>query len=58
MKSLPPQMLRTEAEYEAALAEFEGYFDDEPAPGSAAAERFVLLGALLQAYEEQHFPVD
>lgn len=42
--------------YERYLAEYEKYFDDEPAPGSEAAERFELLGLLLSRYEEEHVP--
>ena len=50
--------LRTEADFETALAEYERYFDHEPEPGSEAADRFELLGVLLARYEEEHYPVE
>jgi HTH-type transcriptional regulator/antitoxin HigA len=49
--------LRTEAEYDRALAEYETYFDEEPQPDSAEADRFELLGILLARYEEEHYPL-
>jgi len=49
--------LRSQADYDAALAEFERYFDDEPAAGSAEADRFELLGLVIAKYEDEHFPI-
>ena len=50
-------ILRDEADYQAALAAYERYFDDEPAAGSEAADHFMLLGLLLARYEEEHHPL-
>ena len=50
--------IRTEADYDWALAEIERYFADEPAPGTAEADRFDVLAALLQAYEDKVWPID
>jgi HTH-type transcriptional regulator / antitoxin HigA len=50
-------ILRTDADYETALAEYETYFDAEPEPGTREAERFELLGLLLAKYEEETAPV-
>ncbi|MGN6210043.1 helix-turn-helix domain-containing protein [Asticcacaulis sp.] len=50
-------ILRDEADYQAALAAYERYFDEEPEPGSEAADHFVLLGLLLTRYEDEHFPL-
>lgn len=50
-------ILRDEADYQAALQAYEAFFDDEPAPGSEAGDRFELLGLLLAKYEEDHFPM-
>jgi antitoxin component HigA of HigAB toxin-antitoxin module len=50
-------ILRDEADYQAALAAYEAYFDDEPEPGSEVGDRFELLGLLLAKYEEDHFPM-
>jgi HTH-type transcriptional regulator / antitoxin HigA len=50
--------LRTETDYDWALAEIEPYFADEPAPNSPEADRFDVLSALIQSYEAQHWSVD
>jgi hypothetical protein len=47
----PVSIIRTEADYDAAHAEFMSYFDGEPAPGTPAADRFELLGLVLAKYE-------
>ena len=49
--------IRTEAEYKAALAEIEKFFDDEPKKGTTEADRFDLLALLIEAYEEQRHPI-
>lgn len=49
--------LRTGADYEAALAEYESYFDHEPQPETEEAYRFEVLGILLARYEEEHYPL-
>lgn len=48
--------VHNEADYEAALAEYEMFFDREPDPGSDEGDRFELLGLVLAKYEEDHFP--
>lgn len=50
-------ILRDEADYQAALAAYEAYFDNEPAPGSEAGDHFELLGLLLAKYEEERFTI-
>ena len=47
--------IRTEADYDWALAEIERYFDDEPQPGSEEGDRFEVLVALVSAYEDRRF---
>jgi HTH-type transcriptional regulator / antitoxin HigA len=49
--------LRSEADYEAAIDEIERYFDNEPAPGSAEAERFDLLAILIEDYERKRWTI-
>jgi HTH-type transcriptional regulator/antitoxin HigA len=49
--------IRSEAEYKAALAEIEAYFDREPEENTPEADRFDLLTLLIEAYEEQHHPI-
>ncbi|HKX08375.1 MAG TPA: hypothetical protein VJN67_09285 [Stellaceae bacterium] len=52
------QPIRSEADYDAALAEITTYFEHEPAPGSAEADRFDVLAALIKAYEDEHWPIE
>ncbi|MBU3630000.1 type II toxin-antitoxin system HigA family antitoxin [Polynucleobacter sp. AP-Melu-500A-A1] len=53
MKSLRP--IRTEDEYEAALAEASDFVDQEPLPGTKKADRFEMLLMLIEAYEAKHY---
>jgi HTH-type transcriptional regulator/antitoxin HigA len=50
--------LRSEADYDAALAEIERYFKSEPKPGSPQADRFDLLALVIDDYERKHWPID
>lgn len=50
--------IRTEADYDWALAEIEHYFLKEPEPGTRAAERFDVLADLIEAYEAKHWPIE
>lgn len=49
--------IRTNEDYDWALREIEPYFDDEPAIGSAEADRFDVLSALIKVYEDREYPV-
>lgn len=46
---------RTEADYEAALAEIERLFD--AAPATPEGDRLDVLVTLVEAYEAQHYPI-
>ncbi len=50
-------LIRSEADYEAALTEYEGYFDIEPERGTREADRFEMLGLLLAKFEQDSAPV-
>ena len=50
--------IKTEADYDWALAEIAAYFEHEPAPGSPEAARFDVLAALIEAYEAQVWPIE
>lgn len=50
--------IRTEADYDWALAEIEPYFLNEPQRGTPEADRFDVLAALIEAYEGKHWPID
>lgn len=49
--------IRTEQDYDWALSEIAKYFEREPKPGTAAADRFDVLAALIAAYEAAHWPI-
>jgi HTH-type transcriptional regulator / antitoxin HigA len=50
--------IKTEADYDWALAEIERYFAQEPQSGSPEADRFDVLAALIESYEAKHWPVE
>ena len=50
--------IRTKKDYRAALREVSAGFDEEPAMGTPAGDRFEILLTLIEAYETKHFPVD
>jgi HTH-type transcriptional regulator/antitoxin HigA len=58
MKKMDIRPLRNEADYSWALKEIEPYFAEEPKKGSAEADRFDVLAALIEAYEDKHWPVE
>jgi len=49
--------LRSEADYDAALAVIERYFDKPPKPGTPAADRFDLLARVIEDYERKRWPI-
>jgi HTH-type transcriptional regulator/antitoxin HigA len=50
--------LRSEADYDAALAEIGRYFEREPELGSPDADRFDLLALVIDDYERRRWPID
>lgn len=50
------KIIKTEAEYETALARIYALMDAEP--NSHEEEELELLGLLVEKYEEEHFPID
>ena len=48
--------IHTEAEYQAALAQIEAFWD--AVDGSEEAEQLEVLSMLVEAYEKQHFPIE
>ena len=57
-KSKTIRPIRTEADYDWALAEIEAYFLAEPRRGTPEADRFDVLAALIEVYESKHWPID
>ena len=54
MKALKP--IRNEADYEAALAEIERLWGTRA--GTAEGDRLDILATLVDAYENEHYPMD
>jgi HTH-type transcriptional regulator / antitoxin HigA len=52
------RLLRSEADYDAALAEIERYFEMEPKPGTPEADRFDLLALIIEDYERKRWPIE
>lgn len=53
-----PHILRTQAEYDDAVAEVDRLVRLNPAAGSDDYDRLELLGVLISEYEERHDPID
>ncbi len=50
--------IRTEEDYDWALAEISAYFDVIPEKGTADADRFDVLTDLISSYEAKHYPME
>ena len=50
--------IRTETDYDWALAEIAAYFEQPPAPGTPDADRFDVLAALIETYEAKAWPIE
>jgi len=51
-----PKVIKTETEYEEALARIDELFNAKP--GTPEGDDFELLVTLVEIYEEEHFPID
>lgn len=49
--------IKTEKDYEWAMAEVAKYFEDQPQVGSEDGNRFDVLSDLIEAYENRHYPI-
>jgi len=50
--------IRNDKDYKAALAVVSDLIDRDPAPDSPDGEHLEVLGLLVQAWEERHYPID
>ncbi len=50
--------IRSETDYDWALAEIAVYFEEPPAPGTPDADRFDVLAALIETYEAKAWPIE
>ena len=53
-----PHVLRNAKEYRAAVAEVDRLLDVDPTRGTPDHERLEFLSVLVQAYEDEHDPLD
>lgn len=51
------QVIKTDEEYEAALAELEGLVRQDPQQGTPEWKRLELLGLVIESYESKVFPI-
>jgi HTH-type transcriptional regulator/antitoxin HigA len=52
-----PHVLRSEGEYDAAIAEIERLLDEDVQPGSEGYDRLEFLSVLVEHYEDERYPV-
>jgi HTH-type transcriptional regulator/antitoxin HigA len=55
-RALKPKVIKTEAEYQQALARVEAIFDARP--GTAKGDELELLLLWVETYEDQAYPID
>lgn len=53
-----PHLLRNAKEYRAAVAEIDQLLDADPKRGTAEYDRLEFLSVLVEAYEDEHDPID
>lgn len=53
-----PHVLRTAAEFDAAVAEIDRLLDADPRPSTPEHDRLELLSLLVEDYEARHDPID
>jgi HTH-type transcriptional regulator/antitoxin HigA len=52
------KIIKTDEQYNSALAEVEALLDSDPHPDTEAADKLELLTLLISEYEKKHFPVE
>jgi HTH-type transcriptional regulator / antitoxin HigA len=55
---MEPKVIKTEAQYQAYLAEVERIAADDPVPGTPEGDRLELLAKLVEDYEKGRFPFE
>ena len=56
MKTIKP--IRTKADYKNALQRIDGLIASTPKKGSSAYDELDVIGTLVSAYEDIHYPID
>jgi HTH-type transcriptional regulator/antitoxin HigA len=52
------KVIKTDEQYNSALAEVEGLLDSDPQAETEEADKLELLALLISEYERKHFPVE
>ncbi len=52
------RIIKTDADYEKALAMVEQLIDVDPAPGTDEGDQLELLALLIKHYEDEHYPME
>lgn len=52
-----PHVLRSNEEYDAAVAEIDALLERDIVPGSEEDERLEFLSLLVEAYDDEHYPM-
>lgn len=55
MENIRP--IKTDADYDWAIAEITKYFENEPEVGSSDGARFDVLATLIKSYEDTRYPI-
>ena len=55
---MKPKLIRTEADYAAALRQIETLMENDPEPASPKGQELEVFTLLVERYEEEHFPMD
>lgn len=58
MQQLTIKPIRTEQDYEAALATISPLFDEEHELGTPESDFMIVMSMLIEAYEKEHFPIE
>jgi HTH-type transcriptional regulator / antitoxin HigA len=53
-----PHVLRSTREYKTAVAEIDRLLDQDPRAGTQDQDRLEFLSVLVEAYEDEHDPID
>jgi HTH-type transcriptional regulator / antitoxin HigA len=51
------RVLRTEADYDAAVEEVNRLLENNPRKGTSAFDRLELLSVLIEVYDDEHYPM-
>jgi HTH-type transcriptional regulator / antitoxin HigA len=52
-----PHVLRSEEEYDSAIERIEDLLREDPAAGSEEHDELLFLSLLVEAYEDEHYPM-